>query len=187
MNRFVIGGEDSALLMELPLYHVPNPRIIGLVTWQNTMAFIKRAGTIILAVSMIVWILSFVPHGDINTSILSYIGKFLEPLGRLMGLNWQMMVALISSFIAKENTIGTLGTLLGGQGTGLATQLKAMLTPAAALAFLVLQVLFIPCVATVAAIRSETKSWRWPIFTIVYQLILSFSIAILVFQIGRLI
>ena len=73
MNRFVVGGEDSALLMELPLYHLPNPRIIGLVTWQNTMAFIKRAGTIILAVSIIIWILSFVPHGDINTSYpLSY-------------------------------------------------------------------------------------------------------------------
>ena len=135
---------------------------------------------------MIVWILSFVPHGDINTSILSYIGKFLEPLGKLMGLNWQMMVALISSFIAKENTIGTLGTLLGGQNSGLATQLKAMLTPAAGLAFLVLQVLFIPCIASVAAIRSENKTWRWPLFTLAYQLVLAFVMAIIVFQIARL-
>ena len=71
MNRFVVGGEDSALLMELPLYHLPNPKIIGLVTWQNTVAFIKRAGTIILVVSIIIWILSYVPHGDINTSFLS--------------------------------------------------------------------------------------------------------------------
>jgi len=134
---------------------------------------------------MIIWILSYVPHGDINTSILSHIGKFLEPLGRLMGLNCQMMVALISSFIAKENTIATLGTLLGGQNTGLATQLKAMLTPAAGLAFLVVQVLFIPCVASVAAIRSETKSWRWPLITVAYQLVLAFVMAIIVFQIAR--
>lgn len=187
MNRFVVGGEDSALLMELPLYHLPNPRTIGMVTWQNTMAFIKRAGTIILAVSIIIWILSVVPHGDINTSILSQIGKLLEPVGRLMGLNWQMMVALLSSFIAKENTIATLGTLLSGQGTGLAQQLRTVLTPASALAFLVVQVLFIPCIATVAAIRHETKAWRWPIITIVYQFLLSFSIAILVFQIARLV
>ena len=187
MNRFVVGGEDSALLMELPLYHLPNPRIIGLVTWQNTMAFIKRAGTIILAVSIIVWILSVVPHGDINTSILSQIGKLIEPVGRLMGLNWQMMVALLSSFIAKENTIATLGTLLSGQGTGLAQQLRTVLTPASALAFLVVQVLFIPCIATVAAIRHETKTWRWPIITIAYQLLLSFSMAILVFQIARIV
>ncbi|MCX6003421.1 MAG: ferrous iron transport protein B, partial [Chloroflexi bacterium] len=187
MNRFVVAGESSALLMELPLYHLPNPRLIGLVTWQNTMAFIRRAGTIILAVAVIIWILSVAPHGDINTSILSDIGKFLEPVGRLMGLNWQMMVALLSSFIAKENTIATLGTLLGGQGTGLAAQLKTWLTPAAALAFLVVQVLFIPCVATVAAIRQETKTWRWPIFTIVFQLALSFLMAALVFQIARLV
>jgi ferrous iron transport protein B len=186
LNRFVVGGEDSALLMELPLYHLPNPKIIGLVTWQNTIAFIKRAGTIILAVSIIIWILSFVPHGDINTSFLSDIGKFLEPLGRLMGLNWQMMVALLSSFIAKENTIATLGTLTGGQGTALTAQLKTLFTPAAALAFLVVQVLFIPCVATVAAIHHETKSWRWPLFTVAYQLVLSFVMAIIVFQIVRL-
>ncbi|MGA3085085.1 MAG: ferrous iron transport protein B [Thermodesulfobacteriota bacterium] len=187
MNRFVVGGEDSALLMELPLYHLPNPRIIGLVTWQNTMAFIKRAGTIILTVSIIIWILSVVPHGDINTSILSQIGKLTEPVGRLMGLNWQMMVALLSSFIAKENTIATLGTLLSGQETGLAQQLRTVLTPASALAFLVVQVLFIPCVATIAAIRHETKTWQWPIITIVYQLLLSFSMAILIFQIARLV
>ena len=186
LNRFVVGGEDSALLMELPLYHLPNPKIIGLVTWQNTVAFIKRAGTIILAVSIVIWILSYIPHGNINTSFLSDIGKFLQPLGKLMGLNWQMMVALLSSFIAKENTIATIGTLTGGQGTALTAQLKTLLTPAAALAFLVVQVLFIPCVATVAAIHHETKSWRWPLFTVVYQLVLSFTMAIIVFQIVRL-
>jgi ferrous iron transport protein B len=186
MNRFVVGGEDSALLMELPLYHLPNPRIIGLVTWQNTMAFIKRAGTIILAVSLIIWLLATVPNGDINTSVLAHIGKFFEPLGKLMGFNWQVMVALFSSFIAKENTIATLGTLLGGTGAGLNAQLKTLLTPAAAVAFLVVQVLFIPCVATVAAIRQETKTWKWPLFTIAFQLVLSFSLAIIVYQVARL-
>jgi ferrous iron transport protein B len=186
MNRFIIGGENTALLMELPLYHIPNPRIIGIATWQNTVAFIKRAGTIILAVSLIIWALSIAPSGDIDTSFLSQIGKFLEPLGRLMGLNWQMMVALLSSFIAKENTIASLGTLLGGQGVGLTQQLKLLLTPASAMAFLVLQVLFIPCIATVTAIYHETRSWRWPAFTIAYQLVISFSIAILVFQVWRL-
>ena len=86
MNRFVVGGEDSALLMELPLYHLPNPKIIGLVTWQNTVAFIKRAGTIILSVSVVIWILSYIPNGDINTSLLSNIGKFLEPSGKTDGI-----------------------------------------------------------------------------------------------------
>ncbi len=187
MNRFIISGENTALLMELPLYHIPNPRIIGMVTWQNTVAFIKRAGTIILIVSLIIWALSVAPHGEIDTSFLSQIGKFLGPVGRLMGLNWQMMVALLSSFIAKENTISTLGTLLSGQGTGLAQQLRVVLTPASAMAFLVVQVLFIPCIATVAAIYHETRSWRWPVLTVAYQLVISFSLAILVFQVWRLV
>jgi ferrous iron transport protein B len=186
LNRFVIPSESSALIMELPLYHLPNPYLLGLVTWQNLKAFIKRAGTVILFVSMVVWLLSAIPAGNINDSILAQFGKWTEPVGRLMGLNWQMMVALFSSFIAKENTIATLGVILSGQGIGLTQQLNSILTPAAALAFLVVQVLFIPCAATIAAIRQETGGWRWPVFTIVFQLVLSFSLAIIVFQLANL-
>jgi len=186
LNRFVIKGEPSSLIMELPLYHVPNPRLIALVTWQSLKAFIRRAGTVILGVSLAVWLLSVIPTGDINTSILAQIGKWLEPLGQLMGMGWQMIVALISSFIAKENTIATLGVLTSGQAAGLTDQLHALLTPAAALAFLVIQVLFIPCVATVSAIKTETNGWRWPFFVILVQLVLSFSIAIAVYQVAHL-
>jgi ferrous iron transport protein B len=186
LNRFVIRGESSALIMELPLYHVPNAKLIGLVTWQNILAFIRRAGTVILAVSVAVWLLSVLPNGNINDSLLAGLGRLLEPLGKLMGLNWQMMVALLSSLVAKENTIATLGVLLGG-GAGLTEQLRSMLTPAAAIAFMAAQVLFVPCVATIAAIRQETGSWRWPVFTVVFQLILSLAVAILVFQVAKLV
>jgi ferrous iron transport protein B len=186
LNKFVVRGESSPLIMELPLYHVPDLKLIGLVTWQSILAFIKRAGTTILAVSVVVWLLSVIPNGDINDSILAGIGKLLEPLGQLMGLNWQMMVALLSSFIAKENTIATLGVMLSGSGADLTQQLKIIMTPAAAVAFLVVQVLFIPCVATISAIRQETGSWRWPIFVISFQLLVSFSAAIIVYQILHL-
>jgi len=180
LNRFVIRGKSGSLIMELPLYHVPNIRLIGMITWQNILAFIRRAGTVILAVSILVWLLSVIPGGDIDNSVLANIGKFLEPLGRLMGLNWQMMVALISSFVAKENTIATLGVLMGGGD--LAQQLKTILTPAAAVAFLVAQILFIPCVATIAAIRQETKGWKWPALILVFQMLLAFAVAIPVYQ-----
>ncbi|MGA2367881.1 MAG: nucleoside recognition domain-containing protein, partial [Dehalococcoidia bacterium] len=167
-------------------YHVPDARLIGIVTWQSILAFIKRAGTIILAVSLVVWLLGIIPNSNINDSILSQFGKMIEPAGRLMGLNWQMMVALLTSFIAKENTIATLGVLLGGNGGDLSQQLKQIMTPAAVLSFLVFQVLFIPCVATVAAIKQETGGWRWPLFSVAFQLILSFAGAILIYQIARL-
>lgn len=186
INRFVLSGERAAFVMELPLYHLPNLRTIGLVTWQRLVAFIKRAGTIILIVSILVWLLSSFPGGSIEESFLAHIGRWLEPLGKLMGLNWQLMVALLSSFIAKENTIATLGVLLGGSEAGLTQALKEVLVPASALAFLIVQVLFIPCAATVAVVRQETSSWRWTAFSVGFQLVLSFSIAILVFQIARL-
>ncbi|MCX5995682.1 MAG: ferrous iron transport protein B [Chloroflexi bacterium] len=186
MNRFILEGERAVLMMELPLYHEPNPRTIGLVSWQRTIAFIKRAGTIILVVSIIIWVLSYFPSGSIEGSVLGHIGRGLQPVGRLMGLNWQLMVALLTSFVAKENTIATLGVLLGRETAGLSQALKGMLTPAAAIAFLVAQVLFVPCVATVSAIRQETGGWRWVAFSIGLQLVLSLSLAIVVFQIARL-
>jgi len=186
LNKFVIRGKSSALIMELPLYHVPDLKLIGMVTWQNILAFIKRAGTVILAVSIVVWLLSVIPGGNVNDSVLADIGRFLEPVGRLMGLNWQMMVALLSSFVAKENTIATLGVILSGSSGDFTQQLKAILTPAAAVAFLVVQVLFIPCVATIAAIRQETGGWKWPALILVFQTVLSFAIAIAVYQVLRL-
>ena len=184
LNRTVLRGEKAVLIMELPLYHIPHVKLITLTSWQRTMAFIKRAGTVILVAAIIIWLLSRFPGDSIETSFLAQIGKWLEPLGRIMGLNWQMMVALLASFVAKENTIATLGVLLSGRDVGIYAALRDILTPASALAFLVLQVLFIPCVATVSAIRQETQSWKWTGFSLVFQLILSFAIAILVFRIG---
>jgi len=187
LNRSVLGGKRAALMMELPLYHSPNPRTIGLGSWQRTAAFIKRAGTVILIVSIVVWVLSYFPGGSIEESFLADIGRGLEPLGKLMGLDWQIMVALLTSFVAKENTIATLGVLLGQESGGLTEVLREMLTPAAGMAFLVAQVLFIPCAATAACIRQETGSWRWMAFSIGLQLVLSLGLAIVVFQVAKLV
>jgi len=122
-------------------------------------------GTIILAVSLIIWLLATVPNGDINTSVLAHIGKFFEPLGKTDGLQLAGDGRAFLQLYCQGKHNCTLGTLLGGTGAGLNAQLKTLLTPAAAVAFLVVQVLFIPCVATVAAIRQETKTWKWPLFT----------------------
>ncbi len=186
MNRFILRGARAALVMDVPLYHAPNVRTIGLGAWQRTVQFVRRAGTVILAVSVVVWALSYYPGGSIDSSFLADIGKWLEPVGRLMGLNWEIMVALLTSFVAKENTIATLGVLLGQEGTGLTETLRTMLSPAAALAFLVAQVLFVPCAATAACIRQETGSWRWMAFSIGLQLVLSLTIATTIYQIARL-
>jgi ferrous iron transport protein B len=184
INRLVFRGERAAFIMELPLYHLPNWRTIGLFIWQRTKAFFAKAGTIILAVSVVIWALSALPGGEIETSYLAAIGRLLAPLGELMGLGWRMMVALLTSFVAKENTIASLGVLYGAgeEEARLAETMGGILTPAAALAFLAVQMLFIPCVATVATIRQETGSWKWTAFSIVLLLVLSFSVGIAIYQ-----
>jgi ferrous iron transport protein B len=184
LHELVLGGEHVTFIMELPLYHLPNLRTMGLSVWQRTVEFVKEAGSVILVVSVVVWGLSTWPEGQIETSYLASVGQFLAPVGTLMGLGWPMMVALLTSFIRKENTIATLGVLYGGGpgGVGMAAALGAALTPAAALAFLVVQMLFIPCAATVATIRQGTKSWRWTAFSVLLFLGISLSAGIVMYQ-----
>jgi len=175
--------------MELPLYHVPNARTIGLYMWNNTKGFIKKAGTLILLASIAVWALSTLPGRGVDESWLAALGRGLAPVGRLMGMgDWRIIVALLTSFVAKENTIATLGILYSnGQGTvDLARQVAVILEPAARLAFLIVQMMFIPCLATVAVIRQETVSWRWTFANILMMLGLSMGVGIAVYQIGRL-
>ncbi len=186
LNKWVLKGERAAFIMELPLYHRPNGRTIAIQVWQNSAEFLKKAGTLILIMSVIVWILSTLPSGDIRTSYLASVGKALAPLGALMGLQWEMVVALLTGFVAKENAIATMGILFGAgaTGAGLDVAIAGALTPAAALAFLVAQMLFIPCAATVAAIKQETKSWGWTAFSVGLLLILSLTAGILAYQLA---
>jgi ferrous iron transport protein B len=186
LNKWVLKGERAAFIMELPLYHRPNGRTIAIQVWQNSAEFLKKAGTLILIMSVIVWILSTLPSGDIKTSYLASVGKALAPLGALMGLQWEMVVALLTGFVAKENAIATMGILFGAGATdvGLDVAIAGALTPAAALAFLVAQMLFIPCAANVAAIKQETRSWGWTAFSVGLLLILSLAAGILAYQLA---
>ena len=117
--------------------------------------------------AVVVWALSVLPGGDLNNSYLAQVGKFLEPVGRWMGFDWRLTVALITSFPAKENAIATLGVLFGSSpDAGLSQTLTTAFSPASALSFLIVTMLFIPCMATVAVIKQETNSWRWTLVNI---------------------
>jgi ferrous iron transport protein B len=181
LNRWVLRGEQAVFIMELPLYHLPNLRTIGLYVWRNLMAFVRKAGGVILVASLVVWVLSYLPAGgDVTQSYLARLGQALEPVGRLMGLPWQVLVALLTSFVAKENMVATLGVLYGDLGA----TLPALLSWPSALALLVVQMLFVPCVATVAAMKQESGSWRWTIVGVGLLLVLSLGAGILVYQAG---
>lgn len=187
VNRGIFKGMRSAFIMEMPLYHIPNAKTIALYVWNNTWAFIRKAGSVILVASALIWLLSYLPDGEIQTSWLASFGRWLEPAGQWLGLSdWRWIVALLTSFIAKENTIATLGVLYNHEtNLGLADQVARTLTPAAALAILVMQMTFIPCAATVAAMRQEIGNWKWPAFQVILMMFISFGAAALIYQLGR--
>lgn len=184
LNHTVFRGQHAAFIMELPLYHRPSLRAIGHFVWNNTWAFLRKAGTIILLVSITVWALSRFPGPDIEQSYLAQFGQSLAPAGQLMGMDWRMIVALLSGFIAKENAIATLGVLYGeaGDGTGLAETMGTAVSTATALSFLVVTMLFVPCMATVAVMHQETRSWRWTLFGVLLLLVIALSAGVIVYQ-----
>jgi ferrous iron transport protein B len=174
LNRIIFKGQRSAFIMEMPLYHIPNGRTIGLLIWQRSVSFLKKAGTNILAMALVIWALSMLPNGDLNQSYLVQFGKWIEPVGRWMGMDWRLTVALITSFPAKENAVATLGVLFGSSpDAALAQTLTSTFSTASALSFLVVTMLFIPCMATVAVIRQETNSWGWTLLNIALLLLVS--------------
>jgi len=187
LNKLLFKGRRVAFIMELPLYHLPNWRTIGLQVWQRLLSFLQKAGTLVLVMSVGIWALSALPYGEIETSYLASFGRLLAPIGGFMGLDWRAMMALLTSFIAKENAIATMGILYGAGagGASLATTLNQAMTPAAALAFLVAQMLFIPCAATVAVTRQETDSWKWTAFSVLFLLLVSMAMGIGTYQLTR--
>jgi ferrous iron transport protein B len=187
LNHTLFRGQHAAFIMELPLYHLPNLRSIGHFVWNNTWAFLRKAGTIILLASIIVWALSNFPGPDVEQSYLARFGQGLAPVGDLMGMDWRMIVSLLSSFVAKENAIATLGILYGtGEaGGGFTGTMAAVVSPATALSFLTVTMLFIPCVATVAVMHQETRSWRWTLFGVLLLLLIALGAGVIVYQGAR--
>ncbi len=181
LHHTLFKGEQVAFVMEMPLYHVPNPRTLALYVWHNVRAFVQKAATVILAVSVVMAALSYFPHGDPLTSYMAQLGQALEPLARLMGVPWPLLMALFSSFIAKENTLATLGVIYGDL-----SGLQNLLTPAAALGYLVAQMVFIPCAATVATLRQELANWRMTLAVIALYLVLSPGSGVLIYQLSQL-
>jgi len=174
VNRFFLKDDPMPFIMELPLYHKPNLRTIGMVVWIRTVAFIKKAGTVILSVSVIIWLLAYLPKGQVDSSILAWVGQLFEPLGRPLGLDWKLITALITSIVAKENAIATLGVLYGVGEKGLLQVLPNVVSHASALAFLVVIMLFVPCAATVAVMKQEMGNWKWFTSSMVLMLAVSF-------------
>ena len=193
LRKTALAGPSAHFVMELPPYRVPTIKGIAIHTWERGKEFLIRAGTIICGAVILVWFLGSMPWGVEYGSEASWIGKIgsvftpvLEPCG--FG-QWQVATALIFGFLAKEAVVGTFGVLFATAGEkGLGTIIGAELgwTPLVAYAFMAFSLVYVPCAATVAIIKRETRSWKWTGFAVGYSLVLGWILATLIYQIGKL-
>jgi ferrous iron transport protein B len=179
--------DDEPFIIELPEYKLPDIKSLTKHTWEKGKGFLKKAGTIIFSVSIIVWILSnFNLHGltDINSSFMAYIGKVISPILYPLGFaSWQNAVSLLAGIMAKEVVVGTMGVIYGGDLTQI---LPTAFTPLAAFSFLVFVLLYTPCISLIATMKKEYGG-KMAAFSVTYQLALAWIVSFLIFNIGSLI
>lgn len=191
-SKTLFKGESSYFIMELPPYRLPTLRNVLRNMWDNVSGFLKRAGTTIFAVITILWILSVLPLGVepySQDSVLGRIGMIIAPIFKPAGFGtWQAAVGLFAGIAAKEAVIATLGMVYAGvsEGTALVAAIQQVFTPLTAVSFMAMTLLYTPCAATIGTIKKETNSNKWAIFTAVYTFAIGWLIAVLIFQIGKL-
>ena len=196
-KKFLFKELSSPFVIELPPYHWPTFKGLIIHVWEKIWLFIKKAGTLILVFSVIIWALASLPAGVDYGSKQSWagsIGQSITPIFKPLGFdNWQSSVALVFGFVAKEVVVGTFGTLYGvdnlESGTGIESLNNALqndFTPLSAYAFMVFVLLYVPCMAVLAVVKKETGSWKWPLFMAFYTISIAWVVAFIVYQGGRL-
>jgi ferrous iron transport protein B len=188
-KKTIFREESSSLLMELSMYQMPTAHGSFRHMWDRGMLFLKHAGSYLFVGSVAMWFLSAIGPGGfgipVDESFLSMIGRAIQPVFTPLGFDWQIVSALVFGFMAKEAVVQSLSIIYAvGGAVSLETALAASLTPAAALALMVFILLYVPCIATVGAIRRETGSWKWTGFSVAYQLILAYGVAFIVYIVG---
>ncbi|RLI78958.1 ferrous iron transport protein B [Archaeoglobales archaeon] len=181
LRKFVFKGE-AEFIMEFPSYRIPKLKDVWMLTWNRTKHFLQKAGTVIFVMSIVIWYLTRFPVSEIQYSYAGTLGKLIQPIFIPMGWGWELSVALIMGFVAKEVVVETLGIVLGNP-----MNIANLISPAQALGFMVFTLLYMPCLATLAAIRAETESWKWTVFAVVYGLIIAYVMALIVTVVGGLI
>ncbi|MBM3322805.1 ferrous iron transport protein B, partial [candidate division WOR-3 bacterium] len=186
-RRLFFKEEVAPLIMELPPYHLPTLRSVLTHMWERAWLFVRKAGTIIAAASVVIWLLGSLPWGvqyASESSVIGRIGSVLAPLLAPAGFGyWWAAVSLAAGVIAKEIVVSTMGAIHGVGPDGLTEVLCRQFTPVSAYAFMVMSLVYIPCVAAMAAIKREAGG-RWTLLAIGYTLVLGWLLAVAVFQVG---
>ncbi len=197
-RRTAFKGPTTGFIMEMPPYMLPVPRNVLMKTWIRTRKFLEKAGTVIFGSVIVIWLMSvtgpsgyigpgaFTDPGLMARTWVAWLGMKLEPFLRPLGWDWRLGAALIYGFLAKEVVVSTLSLTFGKGGVALMGELTRVLQPHQAFAFMVFSLTYVPCIPTIAAIRSELGT-KYALFTVLYQMVLAYILALLVVAIGGLI
>jgi ferrous iron transport protein B len=191
-RKFFFAGEQTPLILEIPPYRLPLIQDLGIHVWEKVRGYLVKAGTVIFGASVVLWfILNFNAQGmtEIGTSFGATIGHFLAPVFTPLGFgSWQNALSLLSGIVAKEIVVANTAILYGlSEAAGLTEFAPVLINEFSAIgayAFMVFVLLYTPCVGVIGVIRRETNSWGWTAFSVTYQLIVAWTAAMLVFQIG---
>jgi ferrous iron transport protein B len=196
LKSSILKSQNTSFVLEMPPYRWPTVQSLSLRLVDRGKVFLQRAGTIILGVSILLWVLAHLPleggkMASLDHSYAASIGKAIEPLIRPLGFNWKIGIGLISSLIAREVMVSSLGTIYGIQGdelqhsAGLQAALHHDLSTAGAIALLVFFAFAMQCFSTLAVVKRETGGWRWPVFQFSYMLVLAYSGSWVAFQLAQ--
>jgi ferrous iron transport protein B len=192
LNSSVMKASHAPFILELPQYRWPTVTSLGLRLYDRGKLFLKKAGTIILGVTFLVWVLSVLPiHGGqfsaLSTSVIGHLGHFIEPVIRPLGFNWKIGIGLLSSIVAREVIVGTLGTLYGmdpsTHALGLQVALRHDITLGGAIALVVFFAFAMQCTSTLIIVRRETNSWKLPALQFCYMTTVAYVAALIANQV----
>ena len=193
--RFLVKGDDTPFVMELPPYRLPTAKTIFRHTWEKGVQYLKKMGGIIMVASIIIWALGYYPHEGFENateqqenSYIGQIGKAIEPVIEPLGFDWKLGIGILSGVGAKELVVSTLGVLYANDANADEASLgeRIPITPLVAFTYLIFVLIYFPCIATIAAIKGETGSWKWALFTAFYTTALAWIVSFLIYQIGGL-
>lgn len=186
-RKTLFKGDNTPFVMELPPYRIPTLRGLFIHMWDRGSEFLKKAGTLIFSVIILIWVLSHLPYGveyASQSSLIGQIGGAIAPIFKPLGFgSWEASTALLFGIVAKEVVVATLGTVYAAQG-GLVQTIQTLWSPLAAYSFMIMTLLYTPCIATLATIRRESGSVWWMIFSIVYTFIVAWLLAFVFYQLA---
>lgn len=195
-TKFLVKGDDTPFVMELPPYRMPTAKVVLRHTWEKGKQYLKKMGGIIMVASIIIWFLGYYPNHDAyatqaeqqENSYIGQLGKAIEPVIEPLGFDWKMGIGILSGVGAKELVVSTLGVLYTNDDDIDSVNLseRIPITPLVAYCYMLFVLIYFPCIATLTAIRQESGSWKWAVFAAAYTTALAWIVAFAVHQIGSL-